>query len=364
MSNTGSSMHTGCNSVMAGGTTYTVSGAYPVTYTNAAGCDSVHTFNVTVNMSSSSNTAITATGSYTWPISGATYTTSGTYTNAGLTAAGCPKNDTLVLTIIPLGVVVAPKAMLSGPYSVTELMMKDDLRSKGLIPTTEPYSAAPFTTAFTHVGGGGETVSAAVLAVTGTDAIVDWVFVSLRDASNPATVIATQSALIQRDGDIVSATDGTSPLTFNVSTGNYYVAVDHRNHLGIMTASAQALSTTVTALNLTNGSTPLYLKPTGNNPAPLTGATKNQGGVRTMYSGNCNVATLIEAKRINYGPAPTTDRAVMLSTLGATATVNGYTIFDVDMNGFARYNGLNPDRLVISATVLNNNAIVVNEQQP
>jgi hypothetical protein len=355
-----------CNSYTwaANGVTYNTSGTNTYAYTNINGCASVDTLHLTINTPTSSNVTLSAVGNYLWPINGVNYTSSGTYTNVGVNAAGCAHNDTLILTIIPPTVLVSARAMLAGPYLASAGLMRDDLRTKNLIPSAQPYGVAPYVAGFTHVGGGMETVSAAVLAVSGNDAIVDWVFVSLRSAANPATIVQTQAALIQRDGDIVSAADGVSPVTFAAMPGYYFVAVDHRNHLGIVTADSFALSATTTAMNLSNGSTALHVNATSNNPSPLTGATKNIGGVRALYAGNCNIANILASKQVNYGPAPTTDRAALFTATGGTATINAYTIFDVDMNGFARYNGLNPDRAIISSTVNNSNTIIAHEQQP
>ena len=63
------------------GVTYTTSGTYSNTYTNAAGCDSVHTLNLTINYLNSSTTNVIACDNYSW--NGVTYTTSGTYTFTG-----------------------------------------------------------------------------------------------------------------------------------------------------------------------------------------------------------------------------------------------------------------------------------------
>ncbi|MBK9336210.1 MAG: hypothetical protein IPM98_06340 [Lewinellaceae bacterium] len=58
-------------------------------------------------------------------------------------------------------------------------------------------------------------------------------FLELRDAVNPALVLATRSALLQRDGDVVDV-DGVSPVVFGVVSGqDYYPTVRHRNHLGV-----------------------------------------------------------------------------------------------------------------------------------
>jgi hypothetical protein len=146
-------------------------------------------------------------------------------------------------------------ALLPTPSSgglITTGIMRDDLRTAGVIPITEPYTGFA-NTRFVHVGGGGETTNTAVLAISGNDAIVDWVFVELHDANNPTSVIKTKSALVQRDGDVVEASDGITPVTFNGVVGqNYYVSVKHRNHLGAMTATAILMTTTGTTIDFTN----------------------------------------------------------------------------------------------------------------
>jgi hypothetical protein len=356
---------TACNSYawIINGNTYTASGIYYDTSINANGCQHIEILHLFIKLGTSSVNIISANNAYTWPVNNFTYLSSGIYINNSINGNGCIQVDSLILTITPT-ISLAIKATLSGPYSESQLLMKDDLRVKGLIPLIEPYSSSPYSSAFVHVNGGGETTNTLVLAQTGNDAIVDWVFVSIRSMLNSSVVLATKSALLQRDGDIVEASDGISPVNFSLLAGNYFVAVDHRNHLGIMTANPISIGTVTASINLTNGLTPLYLKPTNNNPTPLTGATKNQGGVRTMYSGNCSIASFLEASRINYGAALTSDKSALLLATGATTIINGYSIFDLDLNGIARYSGLNPDRFVISSTVLNTNSIIVSEQLP
>jgi hypothetical protein len=126
------------------------------------------------------------------------------------------------------------KVILQGPYVSAVQLMQDSLRAKGLIPLSEPYTGL---SNFTHVGGGGETTTSSVLSVTGSNAVVDWVFVELRSASDPLTVLLTRAALLQRDGDVVDV-DGVSPLILDVSTEeDYYAVVRHRNHFGVQVGS-------------------------------------------------------------------------------------------------------------------------------
>ena len=80
------------------GTTYTVGGTYTQVLTNAVGCDSTATLNLTINNSTASTTTITACDTFTWT-NGTTYTVGGTYTQVLTNAAGCDSTATLVLTI-------------------------------------------------------------------------------------------------------------------------------------------------------------------------------------------------------------------------------------------------------------------------
>lgn len=77
-------------------------------------------------------------------------------------------------------VALSVKVLLEGPFNSVLGLMGDGLRSGGLVPLSEPYSAL----GYVHVGGGGEATSSAVLSTTGNDAIVDWVVIELRSMSN------------------------------------------------------------------------------------------------------------------------------------------------------------------------------------
>jgi hypothetical protein len=97
---TQSSSATACDSyTWTNNATYTTSGVYAATFTAANGCDSIHTLTLTVNYSSSSSVTVTACDAYTWTENGATYTTSGVYTNTSLNQVGCVNTATLNLTV-------------------------------------------------------------------------------------------------------------------------------------------------------------------------------------------------------------------------------------------------------------------------
>ncbi|MEQ8624915.1 MAG: T9SS type A sorting domain-containing protein [Vicingaceae bacterium] len=69
------------------------------TLTNAAGCDSIVTLDLTINFSTTNNDTVTACDRYTWNANNIIYTTSGTYMDTLTTTAGCDSVLTLELTI-------------------------------------------------------------------------------------------------------------------------------------------------------------------------------------------------------------------------------------------------------------------------
>jgi len=97
---TSSATASACVSFSWNGNNYTSSGTYTWTGINAVGCDSVVTLNLTIKQTTSSAINQTAIESYYWH--GQTYTTSGIYTWTGTNAAGCDSIVTLNLTINPI----------------------------------------------------------------------------------------------------------------------------------------------------------------------------------------------------------------------------------------------------------------------
>src|SRR5439155_481034 len=82
------------------GTNYTAAGSYTIHLTNAAGCDSAATLNLTVNAITTSTTDVTICSTllpYNW--NGTNYTAAGSYTIHLTNAAGCDSAATLNLTV-------------------------------------------------------------------------------------------------------------------------------------------------------------------------------------------------------------------------------------------------------------------------
>ncbi|HNI05766.1 MAG TPA: hypothetical protein PL010_14175 [Flavobacteriales bacterium] len=224
----------------------------------------------------------------------------------------------------PSSVMITSKVILEGGWQSGPSLMRDDLRVLANFPLAHPYGSAPFN----HSGT--ETTTPSVLAAAGSNAIVDWVLLELRDPLTPALVLASRAALLQRDGDIVDV-NGIDPVTFNGTTpGNYYLAVRHRNHLGIMTTSALAMSPMTPMIDFTLGSTPTY----------GTDARTTLGPVSAMWCGNVE-----PDDQLKY-TGSTNDRDPILVAIGAipTATVTDYLPTDVTLDGVVKYTGAGNDR--------------------
>ena len=213
-------------------------------------------------------------------------------------------------------------------------LMRDDLRSNNQIPTTSPYD-------------GITTCDPSVFSSTDEEAIVDWVEVELRDATDNTNIIHSQSCLIQRDGFIVS-TD-LSILTAPVPEGDYFVVIKHRNHLGIMSATTISLNkTSVTQIDFTDGTVPTY----GTNAQTSFGMPS---GVLGMWAGNVNNDTIIQYSGVN--PDGPDILSVVLNDAGnilnlPTFTVAGYNKYDINLDGNTQYSGTDPDTPFILQNVL------------
>ena len=321
--------------------------------------------NYTTGQPTSGTVVMSPTGSYTYtPAPG--YTGPASFTYSVCNSAG--KCDVATVSVnvqqsdSPV-VVLRLKVMLQGALiGGTAGLMRDDLRSRKFLPLTEPYSAIGGTR-FTHLnGGGGETMPASVTALNvGTgDAVVDWVFVELRNPANLSAVVATRSALVQRDGDVVLASDGVSPLSFSGLTGSsFFVSVKHRNHLGAMTASAIPLSTSGTVIDFTTMTSPQlwntvvgafdydgWEQTTVSGKQALWAGDANHNG-KVKYQGSANdlitiFSEVIAAQGTNTNPLYNYDNAL------------GYYFGDVNMDGKVKYQGTANDTSLIFTNILTN----------
>ena len=134
--------------------------------------------------------------------------------------------------------------------------------------------------------------------------------VQLRDATDSSIVVAEQSALLQRDGDVVG-TDGVSPLSFTQDAGDYFIAVEHRNHLGILSANAIALSNAPTVIDFT------------------TDLAVTQGGINALVAIREGVFAMVAGDFDENGQVQPSDVSQTTALIGTAS----YSNADMDMNG-------------------------------
>ncbi len=220
-------------------------------------------------------------------------------------------------------------AFPSGP------LMTDQLRANGLLPTTEPYSALGYSFVGTSPG---QSVAPALFSVTGNNAVVDWVVVELRSAVDPTTILHSRPALLQRDGDVVGL-NGSAVFITTMPTGAYHVAVRHRNHLGVMTATPRSLSSTVQTVDFTSSATAAY----------GTNARANMNGTMVLWPGDGNGNGVVRYT------GNTNDRDPILSAIGGSVPTDVvssvYDVRDVNMDGNLSYTGTNNDRDHVLQTI-------------
>lgn len=119
-----------------------------------------------------------------------------------------------------ISLVLSLLTILEGPYNGN--VMNASISSS--LPLVQPYSAP--------IHSGTESVAAGFFD-SNTD-IVDWIVIELRKDINTKGV--TKAGFILKSSKIVDL-DGTSFMNFNVTAGDYYIVVYHRNHLAAMSAA-------------------------------------------------------------------------------------------------------------------------------
>jgi hypothetical protein len=272
------------------------------------------------------------------------------------------------------------KIFLQGAYTGTTGtgggLMRDNYRSSAVLSTSQPYGGGKFV--HTGVQGGTETFNSSILSVTGSDAIVDWVFVTLHDATTPTTKYQTRAALLQRDGDVVDM-DGVSPVSMPINQdGNYILSVGHRNHLSVRLPNASPTNL------VENGATATWDFTTGMSQAYTDGAITTNGPMLSvttstitkhcLIGGNTDGVTsaTINGRRIIYsgsgqdrGPILTVGLSGNASTTNTITLANFATMarYDLTMNGSIVYSGSGNDPLIISNALGGNTSTTATEHQ-
>jgi hypothetical protein len=183
--------------------------------------------------------AVTPTGGYTYtPATGYTGSDAFTYNVCDNGSPSLCSMATAYITIFDIPCTTLDlKVILQGPYDQTTGLMKTTLNQRGLLPgqtpiglyavptpAGQPYTGLPFSYA------GTETMNSYATTV------VDWVLVTLRTNQTAASKVFQVAGLLNNDGTITFI----NPC-FNIANGSYYVVIEHRNHMGVMSPTAIAV---------------------------------------------------------------------------------------------------------------------------
>jgi hypothetical protein len=160
------------------------------------------------------------------------------------------------------------KVWLEGPYDFDADNMTTDLQTAAALPATSPYEDSRE-------------------AGSIPEDITDWVFVELRTAAD-GTAVASRSFFLRNDG-MVTDDDGTINLPFfGLTDGNYFIVVRHRNHLAVMSASAQPLNESgALSYDFTDGSGKYY--------GTTSGCRELETGVWGMIAGDADGSGTVDA---------------------------------------------------------------------
>ncbi|MEM6343669.1 MAG: FG-GAP-like repeat-containing protein [Bacteroidota bacterium] len=169
------------------------------------------------------------------------------------------------------------KAFLEGTYAGSDSMRASLVN---ILPLTDPF-------------GLGSTADSDVMDKTGALAPVDWVVVELRAKADPTIILDSVAAIIRANGEVVSPL-GKEAVTFpDFEIGEYYVALRHANHLGVMTANTVTVNADAPLLDFSDPTTAVF-----SNGGP---AMKNDNGVMLLWSGDANSDGTINAvDNINF----------------------------------------------------------------
>ncbi len=163
---------------------------------------------------------------------------------------------------------LAVKVYLQGPYDSGAHNMGTNLA--GIIPATSFYS---------------DNRNAGSIP----EGITDWVCMELRSTVDGEAVYS-RSYILRSDGYLAEDDGTVTNLTLTgLAPGDYYIVIRHRNHLAIMSATAQSLSGTLTTYNFTVDESTPYDKYYGGSAAQL------ETGIYGMFSGDANNSGIINA---------------------------------------------------------------------
>ncbi len=255
--------------------------------------------------------------------------------------------ETCAEPIISVSIKIWAQAFWKFPFDangniIGPAVISTELRDLGLIPVISPYT---------------DGASVANTSIFSANGILDWIWVELRDGSDPTIVLEGKSGLLKDDGSIIDPISLT-PLNFG-NFENFYVAVNHRNHLGVMTQS-EVVSSGSSFYPIERNYSIDFTTEFNNVATYGTNAMKRISypgdTIRLMWAGDVNN----DSKIIHSGQD--SDLSTMLSEVLnnpanllnlSSYPLDGYYNTDVTVDGITQYVGVNPDTVIILENILN-----------
>ncbi len=131
---------------------------------------------------------------------------------------------------------------MEGPYDQNTGKMRTTLKQKNILPDNgQPYSVSPWNQTGNN-GSGWSTLYPSTM--------VDWVKVGFRSDVSAASTVVSTTAWLMEDGCLVFLEE---ELLESYVGNTYYIIVEHRNHLAVMTPTAITLNGDVLSYDFRNG---------------------------------------------------------------------------------------------------------------
>ena len=156
------------------------------------------------------------------------------------------------------------KVLLEGSLHQSPMagVMRTTLNERGLLPGQTPIGLFAIATPAGHPYKGAPwnlTDTTGNSMTTYSANVTDWVLVSLRNDNTTAANVIRVPALLLKDGTV----QFVNPC-FSIPNGNYFIVVEHRNHMGAMSPSAVPVVNGVINFDFTTGNS--LLTTNVNNP--------------------------------------------------------------------------------------------------
>lgn len=243
---------------------------------------------------------------------------------------------------------VCGKVFLQGAYDAVPGLMRNNLNTQGLLESFalhHPYNISPFNYQ------GLDSVNPGFFAAY--PGIVDWVLLEVRDANALTSIIARRAVFVKQDGALVDTNGTKARIVFaDVAPAKYHVAVRHRNHLGIRTATPVDFNCGNAYVDFTAAGHKSFRSEAYTSPVQM-------GSVWAMRAGDANGNGLV------HYSGPGNDRAAILAGLGMNelTVLAGYHAADLNLNGQVTYSGPGNDRAFLLNPGLIGNELLVYKQQ-